>query len=145
MDGQCGTAECKSSEDCPAGLSCVNYRCQVDDGARSGLDTGDCELESIYFEFDSTELTSDMRRVLERNRDCMSKATGRVTLEGHCDPRGTTEYNMALGERRARMVRKALNTLGVENSRMRAISKGEEEAAGRGEDGWARDRRVEFE
>jgi peptidoglycan-associated lipoprotein len=145
LDGQCLDAECRTTDDCPAGLSCVGYRCQVDEAAASALGAGDCQLEPLYFEFDSSEVTAEMRATLEANYDCLLKRGGRVTLEGHCDPRGTTEYNMALGERRARMAHKLLGTLGMEKSNMRVLSKGEEEATGRGEDGWSKDRRVDFE
>ena len=109
------------------------------------LGAGDCELEPLYFQFDSSEVTPEMRAVLEHNYDCLLKRSGRVTLEGHCDPRGTTEYNMALGERRARMVHKLLGTMGLEKSRMRVLSKGEEEATGTSEASRAEDRRVDFE
>ena len=144
-DGQCLVAECQTTEDCPAGLSCVNYRCKVDESAAGALETGDCQLEPVFFAFDSSEVTPEMRRTLEHNYDCLLKSTGRVTLEGHCDPRGTTEYNMALGERRARMVHKLMSTLGFERERMKILSKGEEEATGSGETGWSKDRRVDFE
>jgi peptidoglycan-associated lipoprotein len=144
-DGQCLESECETTEDCPAGLSCVNYRCQVDESASGAFETGDCQLASVYFEFDSSEVTPEMRQTLQENYDCLLKSTGRVTLEGHCDPRGTTEYNMALGERRARMVHKLMSTLGFERARMKVLSKGEEEATGSGESGWSKDRRVDFE
>ncbi len=144
MDGICGVAECHTNDECPAGLSCVNYRCQTDPMAGSGIGPGDCEIEPIYFEFDSSELSRDMRNTIENNYDCWKSRGGRVVLEGHCDPRGTTEYNMALGDRRARMVSKVVKTLGMEKSNLRVISKGEEEASGSSEDGWGKDRRVEF-
>lgn len=145
MDGLCAEAECRSTDDCPAGLSCINYKCAVENNSTSGLGEGDCKLEPIYFEFDSHEVDPDMRRKLEANYDCLLKRGGKVTLEGHCDNAGTTEYNMALGERRSRMVHKLLTTLGFEKSNMRVISKGEEEATGVGEEGRAKDRRVDFE
>jgi peptidoglycan-associated lipoprotein len=144
-EGQCMVAECQTTEDCPAGLSCVNYRCKVDETAASQLGAGDCELTPIYFSFDSSEITPEMRQTLQQNYDCLMARTGRVTLEGHCDPRGTTEYNMALGERRARMVHKLMHTLGFEKERMKILSKGEEEATGTSEAGWSEDRRVDFE
>ncbi len=144
IDGICGEAECRNTEDCPAGLSCVNYRCEPDATSTSEIGAGDCVIETIYFEFDSSEITSEIRRTIESNFECLMKRGGRVTLEGHCDPRGTTEYNMALGERRARVISKIMKVMGMEASMLRIVSKGEEEATGRGEDGWAKDRRVEF-
>ncbi|MDJ0765904.1 MAG: OmpA family protein [Myxococcota bacterium] len=143
LNGKCGKGECRSTEECPAGTSCVNYRCIPD---TSGQDTGqhDCIIEPIFFAFDSAEVTADMRRKAEKNYDCLVKRGGSVSLTGHCDPRGTTEYNMALGERRARIVSKIIKTLGFDASKVRIVSKGEEEATGTDESGWAKDRRVEF-
>jgi peptidoglycan-associated lipoprotein len=143
MSGSCGKAECMSDEDCPAGLSCVNYRCKVVQDT-SAASTGDCVLEPIYFAFDSSELTSEMRRKVEANYDCYQKQGGNLKVEGHCDPRGTTEYNMGLGDRRARIVSKIVTTLGADKSNIRVVSKGEEEATGSNESGWAKDRKVVF-
>jgi peptidoglycan-associated lipoprotein len=144
MDGVCGEPECSVTEDCAAGLSCINRRCQTDSAAGGLSGSGDCNLEEVYFEFDSSELSQEARRVVEKNYDCASKMTGTLTLEGHCDSRGTTEYNMALGERRARIVSKVVKTLGMDKSRVRVISKGKEEAIGRDAAGWAKDRKVVF-
>lgn len=145
MDGLCGVAECQKTEDCEAGLSCINYRCRPDPSATSGLGPGDCAVEPLYFEFDSSDISPDMRSVIEKNYDCFAKRGGRLTMEGHCDPRGTTEYNLALGDRRARMVSKVMVTLGADQGNLRIVSKGEEEATGRDESGWIKDRRVDFE
>lgn len=145
LDGVCAAAECRTTNDCPAGLSCIDYKCQVDQSTASGLGPGDCALESIYFDFDSFEVTPEQRNVLERNYDCLGKRGGKLVLEGHCDNLGTTEYNMALGERRASMIKKLLTALGMEGQGIRLVSKGEEEATGVGEDGRAKDRRVDFE
>jgi peptidoglycan-associated lipoprotein len=144
MDGICGKAECSSTEDCPAGLSCVDYRCQPDASPTSQIGPGDCDIEPVFFEFDSSEVTSDMRERIAMNQECLTERGGRVTLEGHCDPRGTTEYNMALGERRSRVVHKILKSMGTDPGDLRVVSKGEEEATGHDETGWSKDRRVEF-
>jgi peptidoglycan-associated lipoprotein len=141
MNGVCGKAECQTDEECPAGLSCVNYHCKVVEAAVTPDESG-CELEPIYFEFDSSTLSPEMRSKLEADYDCYKKSGGSLKIEGHCDPRGTTEYNMGLGDRRARIVGKVLNTLGVEKSNMKMVSKGEEEATGTNESGWAMDRKV---
>ncbi|MBN2343406.1 MAG: OmpA family protein [Deltaproteobacteria bacterium] len=140
-EGLCITAECQSDQECPAGLACVNYKCQIDETSTSQLGPGDCVLEPIYFEFDSSEVNDDMRTVLENNFVCLQKRGGKVTLEGHCDAAGTTEYNMALGERRAKVVYKLLERMGIDKGEMRVISKGEEESTGANV---AKDRRVEF-
>ena len=86
-----------------------------------------------------------MRDRLEAMKVCLAKEEGAIVLEGHCDPRGTTEYNMALGDRRARRVKKLLGLLGMETAEIKTRSKGEEEALGYNEDTWANDRRVDFE
>ena len=145
MNGVCGKAECTSDDECPAGLSCVNYHCKVVEKVVA-QEAPQCSLEPVYFEFDSSTLTSDMRSKVESNYDCYkTNGGGPLRIEGHCDPRGTTEYNMGLGDRRARIVGKALKTLGVESSSLKMVSKGEEEATGSNEAGWAQDRKVVFE
>ena len=144
MEGICGKAECMTEEDCPAGLSCVGYHCKVVEAVTKN-DVTECEIAPLYFEFDSSEMSSEMRNTLESNYDCYQKrGGGQLRVEGHCDPRGTTEYNLGLGDRRARIVSKALNTLGIEKANMSVVSKGEEEAVGTDEAGWAKDRKVVF-
>ena len=143
LNQSCVSAECHTTEDCPAGLSCIDSTCKVDAPAAANGD--ECHLEPVYFDFDSANLEGRMRRVLEENYECLKERKGRLTLEGHCDPRGTTEYNMGLGERRARIVRKLLKSMGIDPSQLRVVSKGEEEATGKGESGWSKDRRVDFE
>jgi peptidoglycan-associated lipoprotein len=145
LDGGCLKAECHTTNDCPAGLSCIDYKCQVDQSAATGLGAGDCTLDPIYFDFDSSEVTAEQRNTVERNYECLKKRGGKLVLEGHCDNLGTTEYNMALGERRASVARKVLTALGFDGASLRVISKGEEEATGVGEEGRAKDRRVDFE
>jgi peptidoglycan-associated lipoprotein len=140
-DGACIDAECQSDDQCPAGLSCVNYKC-VNTQPTTAVPEGQCSLESVYFEFDSSEVDSAGRSVLDQNFACMQENDpGQITLEGHCDAAGTTEYNMALGERRARMVQKLMKAMGVDGARMRVVSKGEEESTA---GNVAKDRRVDF-
>jgi len=143
-DGLCRTAECQSDSECPAGLYCIDYKCSVDETKNSQLGKGDCELEPIYFDFDSAELSSDMKDTLDDNYACLQKRGGRLTLEGHCDALGTTEYNMALGERRARLIANLLKRMGAESSNLKVVSKGEEEAIGKSEAERKKDRRVDF-
>ena len=121
----------------------MNYMCKVDQSVSAA--SGECNLGPIYFDFDSTNLEGRMRRVLEANYECLKNRKRRLTLEGHCDPRGTTEYNMGLGERRARIIRKLLKSMGIDSFQLRVISKGEEEAIGTNESSWSEDRRVDFE
>ena len=145
LNGLCKKPECITDEQCPAGLYCKGGACVPQETAQVGGGLGDCKPESIYFDFDSTQITSSMRRQLDENYECTSKSGGHVVLEGHCDPRGTTEYNMGLGDRRARTVKNLLKTMGADPSKLRVVSKGEEEAVGHNEESWAKDRRVDFE
>jgi len=99
----------------------------------------------IYFDFDEYVLSS---RALDGARslaDCLNAASGAISLEGHCDERGTDEYNLALGQRRANTVKKTIGNLGVDANRIRTISFGEERPACSGQDEacWRQNRRVE--
>ena len=104
-------------------------------------------LQTVYFHFDSQDLDSSARSALRQNADVLNQyPDARVVVEGHCDERGTIEYNLALGERRAATVRDYLASLGVERSRLRIITYGEErpDVAGHGESAWSRNRRAAF-
>ena len=91
-------------------------------------------LEDVLFDYDKAELTEGARTSLQKNADWLRKWTStRITVEGHADERGTNEYNLALGERRAAAVRDYLVSLGVPATRMNIVSKGEEEPACREE------------
>lgn len=98
------------------------------------------------FDYDSEALTQGERNVLEAIAKCLVSGPlkGRaVDLVGRTDPRGETEYNMTLGAKRARSVHNFLGTLGVSQDKMRDTSRGELDAAGRDEEGWRKDRRVD--
>jgi peptidoglycan-associated lipoprotein len=104
-------------------------------------------LDTIYFEFDRSELRRDARATLETNAQYLRANPGaRVQIEGHCDERGSVQYNLALGERRAESAREYLESLGVSPGRMSTISYGEERPVDRGqsEEAWAKNRRAEF-
>lgn len=104
-------------------------------------------LETIYFAYDSDVLTEQSRDSLYKSAETIIKKTsGPYALEGHCDERGSDEYNLALGEKRAKAVYKYLLTLGVAPERIATISYGEERPANPGHDetAWAKNRRVEF-
>lgn len=108
---------------------------------------GPTGLEVVYFDFDSYALRADAREALQRNSDKVKQARGVVIqIEGHCDERGTQDYNLALGERRALAVREYLMNLGVSGDRMITISYGEEMPAvpGSNESAWSKNRRSEF-
>ena len=101
----------------------------------------------IYFEFDRYDLSAEARRVLTQKAAIMREVPQlRVTIEGHCDERGTEEYNLALGERRARAAFEFLVNLGVPPSQMGMVSFGKlrPAALGSNEAAWALNRRSEF-
>lgn len=92
-----------------------------------GLGGDDGPLETIYFAFDSDDLDSEARATLQRNRDWLeNNPSVRIEIEGHCDERGTIEYNLALGARRAASARDYLTALGISPARITTISYGEE-------------------
>ena len=104
-------------------------------------------LERVYFEFDSSTLSPESRQMLQANYDILRRAPSvRVEIEGHTDERGTNEYNLALGWRRARAVRDYLISLGIDSARLDTISYGEELPvdAGSNESAWAKNRRAQF-
>jgi peptidoglycan-associated lipoprotein len=108
----------------------------VDDGRPQNPDDSDIakvvssKLVKVYFDFDKSDIRSDQQAQMEHNAKVLAEhATVNVTIEGHCDKRGTTEYNFALGERRANSVRSFLISRGVEAGRLTILSKGEEQPA----------------
>jgi len=105
------------------------------------------EWEKIYFDYDKYDLKADARDGLNRKAAWLNANPGlSVLVEGHCDERGTNEYNLALGERRAKAAYNFLVTLGVPADRLSVISYGEEMPAelGQNEEAWAKNRRDEF-
>jgi len=114
--------------------------------AESPLVPEEFELQTVYFEFNRWELNDETRRSLRSNAEQLqaSPASNVVTVTGHCDERGSEEYNLALGERRAEAVKRYLVDLGVPASRIRTLSLGEARPAvsGVGESAWSRNRRA---
>lgn len=103
-------------------------------------------LRPIYFDFDRSDIRGDSQATLSENAKWMEKNRDkRVSLEGHCDERGTNEYNLALGERRARAAFDYLRSLGVPKDQLSTVSFGEEIPAdpGHNEAAWSKNRRVE--
>ncbi len=101
----------------------------------------------VYFDFDKFDIKADYREPLKGAAAVMKKFPQlRVLVEGHCDARGTEEYNLALGERRARTVKEYLMVLGVSAAQIEVVSFGEERPAveGTGEAVWSKNRRAEF-
>ncbi len=100
--------------------------------------------DRVFFEYDSSEITTEARVTLMKQASWLGRhPRTRISIEGHCDERGTREYNLALGERRATAVKNYLIALGVPASRMSTISYGKERPAvvGNGESTWSQNRR----
>jgi peptidoglycan-associated lipoprotein len=103
--------------------------------------------ETVYFAFDDYTLNGDAQGKLDALANHLKATqTAVVQVEGHCDERGSTEYNLALGQRRAQSVKDYLAKLGIEASRLSIISYGEEKPASDGHDesAWSKNRRAEF-
>ena len=133
----------------------LGYSWGADELAGGGQGKGDAgmggegliaDLHIIYFAFDSAELTNEAKTKLQQNAQWLKDhADVNIVLEGHCDERGTNEYNMALGERRAKSAYNYLRSLGVPAERLATVSLGEERPAdaGHNEAAWAKNRRVQ--
>jgi peptidoglycan-associated lipoprotein len=141
--GQCkaATGSCNSSADCPPGQSCQNGYCSAPTMAEAGT----CQLRRINFGFNESTLDGTAEGTLKDDADCIQKRKLAVTLEGNADERGTEEYNLHLGERRAASAKKYLQTLGVDAKKMKTISYGNQRPANPGHDeaAWAENRRVD--
>ncbi|MBT1072672.1 peptidoglycan-associated lipoprotein Pal [Pelotalea chapellei] len=104
-------------------------------------------LENIYFDFDASTLSDTARQALSRNFDLLMKnPRAAIRIEGNCDERGSSEYNLALGERRAQAAVSYLTTMGIPSGRLSIISYGKEKPAdpGHNEAALAKNRRDEF-
>lgn len=100
--------------------------------------------DRVWFGFDSAELTDEARATLDHQAEWLKQyGSTSIVVEGHCDERGTREYNLALGQKRASAVKKYLTAAGVEASRVETVSYGKErpEATGSSEEAWAQNRR----
>jgi peptidoglycan-associated lipoprotein len=152
--GRCEPLEnyCTRSGDCGVDEECRENRCRPKEiggggSARPEATAGpsECRLQPVYFGFDSSTLTPATREQLVNNSDCVKqKGISGLHVTGYADPRGTEEYNLALGDRRARRVGKYLRSLGVE-ANINFSSVGEEMARGHDESTWALDRKAQIE
>jgi peptidoglycan-associated lipoprotein len=107
----------------------------------------DSPLRPLFFELDSADVSSAGQQVLQANAAVLKKYPGmQITIEGHCDERGTEQYNLSLGERRALAVREYLVTAGISAARVFTISYGESRPAvpGHNEAAWSKNRRGAF-
>lgn len=167
-DGECGDgniceasrcvkAQCKSNDACGTGASCEAGRCKRDgttgnNGGNGGNGGGDenlkCETKArVQFDFNMADLRPDGRATLDTMAKCLKKNSAwKLTVEGHCDERGTPEFNLSLGESRAKSIKKYLTALGVDDPRIKVISYGEEKPlnADSTESAWATNRRGEL-
>lgn len=102
---------------------------------------------TVYFDFDSSSLDPQTRNIIKAHAAHLNANPDiKVALEGHCDERGTREYNLALGERRAKAVSQLMRALGISSNRVSTVSYGEEKpvALGHNEGAWRQNRRVEI-
>ena len=143
-------AACETAPDAGTGTSGTAATTTTAAPATSGVRAGSQEDlratagDRVYFAFDKSDITPESRKILEAQAAWLQKnANVTVTIEGHCDERGTREYNLALGERRATAVKKVLVALGIPATRVSTISYGKERPAvvGSTEAAWAQNRR----
>lgn len=119
---------------------------QLQEG-KSPMTPASSPLKDVFYEFDRYDLTADARSTLRANADWLkNNPAARVEIEGHCDERGTSEYNLALGAKRAQAARDFLSTLGIPVERLSTISYGQEIPVCRehSEDCWRQNRRARF-
>jgi peptidoglycan-associated lipoprotein len=147
QDGKCVAAapatECDAGRPCAAGQECTpDGRCVAKVAAGGPCDV----LKGVSFGFDESTLTAEARATLEDDAKCLKDRAAKLVVEGHCDERGTSDYNMHLGQRRADAVRKYLGGLGVAAKSISTVSYGKEKPLCREatEDCWARNRRAEL-
>ena len=159
--GRCGV-ECRNESECSANQVCTNNacvdkpECVVDADCASGqvCENGNCKTpaqcqpRAVYFDFDESKVRSSEKSSLSDNAACFSeRGAAKARLTGHCDERGTEEYNMVLGERRAKAAGKVLRSNGVSKSAIKTKSRGEYDLVvpnARSESEHQKNRRVEF-
>ena len=112
------------------------------------LKEGALANRSVYFDFDSNAVKDEYRGMVQAHSRYMTadKRDARIRIEGNCDERGSREYNLALGQRRAEAVKKVMTVLGVQDGRIETVSYGEEKpmAMGHDEQSWAKNRRADI-
>ncbi len=143
---------CSSKGGDESGDGSIDPNAGYDANSGAGMDSGLSEeaalraITTFYFEYDSSDLKPEAMRALDVHARDLKGNGARVVLEGHADERGTREYNMALGERRAQAVQRYLVLQGVAQGQLELVSYGEERAVAMGSDeqSWAQNRRVEL-
>jgi peptidoglycan-associated lipoprotein len=143
---QVGSA-CASDAECGADMSCVNGKCAMKSAGAVPPECADAGAFTIRFGFDQASLDAQSKDALQKLSDCLKRAPARrLVIAGHADERGTTQYNVALGNRRAEAARKYLSDLGL-SAPAETVSYGEEKplCTEATEACWARNRRDEFQ
>lgn len=140
--------EAAVEEDDSAATAAAEKAAAEEAARKAAMDARELFLyEDIYFEFDKSDLLAESQEVLRVKADFLKDNPDvLVIIEGHCDERGTNEYNLALGDRRASSAKAFLVNLGIAGSRLTSVSYGEERPAdpGHDEEAWAKNRRAHF-
>jgi peptidoglycan-associated lipoprotein len=115
-------------------------------GADTPIELWNRQMKDAFFDYDKYDIRSDAREALRGDADFLKKYDMKFLVEGHCDERGTEEYNMALGDRRATAAKEYLISLGISPDRMTTISYGKSRPfdPGHNEEAWAKNRRAHF-
>jgi peptidoglycan-associated lipoprotein len=145
-------AACKTTPDANANANSSGTGSEFDDAGAGAGDGSDSSMNAgsgiapIYFDFDQSDIKPQFESVLEAAAATLKSSSGSALIEGHTDERGSDEYNVALGERRAVAVRRYLYNLGVPVSQLSVVSYGEARPAvsGTGETAWQLNRRAEI-
>lgn len=146
-DSQAGITPSKQAATTPASQATSSQTSAQQSQKASSMAELQSALNKIYFDFDSADLSESARSTLAKNAAVLTKeSTAKIRIEGNCDERGSAEYNIALGERRAKAAQKYLSAMGVKPDRLSIISYGKEKPAvvGSDEAAWAKNRRDEF-
>lgn len=145
-DDYAGTADIYGDEEA-ARVEAADGRSALDGSTYGADDAAVSQLDTVFFfDFDKSQLRLDVRAALDEHAAYLRNKNGVIRLEGHADERGTREYNLALGERRARAIANYLAIQGVPATQIETISYGEEKPAamGHSEAAWSENRRVEL-
>ena len=149
---------CNNDSDCPGGEPCQNHKCVTppppaveEEDAGITVEMADagpsaCELQEVHFDFNEFGLSEQSRTTLEHDADCIRQNGRPVMIEGNCDERGTEEYNLVLGEKRADAVRRYLAGLGVNEATIKTVSYGKlrPKDPGHSEAAWSTNRRADI-
>jgi peptidoglycan-associated lipoprotein len=153
IDGQC--QECRTATDCGAGKTCQSMRCVTAPSSASAPAAPTqpaaggavaCDFPKIHFDLNASELSAADQQALQQVAQCLlSQPHAHITIEGDCDERGTEEYNLALGARRASNVEKYLDGLGVHRVSTVSYGKDKPVCTQDTEACWRRNRRADFD